>query len=1183
MSNNRITPFVKRMRTNGGTIYTFSSAVEDIGLNINERNNVVKISHFALLDIPPINFDSSDLDRNFFNIKAINGAFEYESDSASIKDGRVLIAESFQNYALNLESNLLNRADYNPTLVRTVSERVLWKWLKETGAIRWDKDVSVSGTQYWSEELDADGSLGYNSIVKYVGLVSASNVRTDSFGTYNETYILVPTSHGQTDAYFEIVEDDNYQHGMEIGDLSENILGRASYTLPHPDGLAFTGYYDFVDSSTTIGAYTMTADGNPGWWYTAEGFDPASANNAYLTDTSSYITSGVYNVDLAYSGGSDDFSFRRSKVDCLSLVFDLDKLKGIYGDTELTYDKMAIQNAVNDNFNFNAVLIYYTVYNSTQEDVLGRNLLGILFLDAPSGSSQDIGISGISIPSLEKIQSGPTGFGTSYSLRLNIKTDNMVDDTGATIVDMATSDQLYAEDWTAAFANLNTAVNLLVQNTSVIQNISQEYIEVQTTQTQILNDLQALQYQVNDIGKDIKGTENAIAMFADGDDPLVESSIYMRQGNVGVANNNPQYPLHVSGTTKLDEVIIQNAIRDTSGNILLGYGSPLQIGSSTNYREVNIYTGNNNPAFHFDTSNNSTINGDVSISGTLNVDGSTRLAYLDVSTIVSSSFNFDKSYIPDTSINTGTLEWDINGLLNVKSTTTVEAAGEDGNIQFNSGGVLDASYYLMWKPSTRRLGVGVKDPSVSLHVSGEIRTDGSINISGDYYKNGTIFNGIDVTSPANNALLKSDGTATGVIADSSLSSDGNTFKVAKNIDFFINNMDGDKGFSLTGTQLQLGDSDGVFLEFNFSGGLTRLYSGTALSDIFTIEALGDTSIAGNLSIGGDLYVGGMDAATSSNIVYYDTTAKKLTYGAAPSPSGSGGDVYWASGSVGSNNQIITANGDGSIVSESGLTYSGTSLDVSGNITLGLGNRTISITGSGSTGGNLILQSGVGATTAGSLYLYPGSGSTRGNTYINGDNNTNYGDNIYFYAGNAATEKLTISSTNIQPTVPLRFPDSSSYIIQFSNDDNTGLYWNSTSRYLDINDDGVVGFRFSVDSGKFEAAEDIIGYSSTISDIRLKEDVQDLVNPLDKILQVRGISYTRKKDGSRHLGVIAQEIESVIPEVVVETPLFMETNDPSTLYKMVRYVELIPYLIESIKQQQQMIDELRSEIDSMKQI
>ena len=47
--------------------------------------------------------------------------------------------------------------------------------------------------------------------------------------------------------------------------------------------------------------------------------------------------------------------------------------------------------------------------------------------------------------------------------------------------------------------------------------------------------------------------------------------------------------------------------------------------------------------------------------------------------------------------------------------------------------------------------------------------------------------------------------------------------------------------------------------------------------------------------------------------------------------GGGGDVAWASGSVGSNNQVITAAGDGSIVAESGLTYDGTTLRVTGDV------------------------------------------------------------------------------------------------------------------------------------------------------------------------------------------------------------------------------------------------------------
>ena len=505
MSNNRITPFVKRMRTSGGTIYVFSSATEDIGLNINEKNNDVRISHFALLNIPSIQ-NPSNINENRFNLYAIDGALEY-ANAGDIKDGRVLIAESFQNYALNFEANLLNQATYDATLQRTVSERVFWKWLKETGAIRW----ANPSNGYWMEAEDSDGSLGYNTVVKYVGLVSAGNVRSDSFGTYNETYIMVPTSHGQMEAYFEQTEDANYYHGMEIGGLGENILGRETWLQPHSDGLSYKAYYDFVDSSIQVGSYPyyLYYDASPGWWYTAEGREPLQ-KKTYMTDTSAYLTTGIYDVSLKIEGPST-VEFKRSLVDCMGLVLDLNKLRTIYGDDNLTFDSMATgDNAINDRFEFNAVLVYYSVYNAVQDTVLATNLLGILFLDAPSGTSQLISGDGILIPSLEKIQSTTGGFGTSYALRLNIKTDNMLDDTGAIIVDDATSDIFEAENWNLAFAELGKAVNILTRNNSVLNYISDQYVTLQSNQTQMLNSLTALQAQVNDIAVDIQGTVSSI-------------------------------------------------------------------------------------------------------------------------------------------------------------------------------------------------------------------------------------------------------------------------------------------------------------------------------------------------------------------------------------------------------------------------------------------------------------------------------------------------------------------------------------------------------------------------------------------------------------------------------------------------------------------------------------------------
>ena len=599
--SNRVTPFIKRMRTNGGTVFTFSSAVEDIGLNISERNNVVKISNFALLNIPRIDYPDlttpHGIEENRFNLKAIPGALEYWN-YPGIKDGRVLIAESFQNYALNLEANLLDSSTYDQSLQKTVSERVFWKWLKETGAIRWQPDA-ISG--YWTEEQESgvDASLGYQSVVKYVGQVTAGNVRSDSFGTYNETYILVPTSHGQVEARFEQIEDTNYSHGMAIGNLTENILGRDTYTKPHPDGLSFFGYYDFMDSDSSIRQYyspnprfDLTYDDSSVWnsgsWYSAEWIHPIDfgiIKNAYFTDTSAYIDTGRYKTILSLKSGSDEIKFQRSNVDCMGLVWDLNKLKTIYNDPNLTFDRMAQMGpdgySVNDAFEFNAALIYYTIYNSVQDTILSVNLLGILFLDAPSGNSANIGLgSGILIPSLEKIQSGPTGFGTSYSLRLNIRTDNMTDDTQAVIYDQATSSQLYAEDWNEAFYELSKAVNILTQNNSTINYISNQYNTVSNQQTQLSTELNSLENQVNSITRNIIGTTGSIAVYIDGADPIGDSSIYQNQttGKIGFLNPNPTWPIQIDASLKTKDIYIENTIRDVSGNILLGMGGPLQMG-----------------------------------------------------------------------------------------------------------------------------------------------------------------------------------------------------------------------------------------------------------------------------------------------------------------------------------------------------------------------------------------------------------------------------------------------------------------------------------------------------------------------------------------------------------------------------------------------------------------------------
>ncbi len=96
-----------------------------------------------------------------------------------------------------------------------------------------------------------------------------------------------------------------------------------------------------------------------------------------------------------------------------------------------------------------------------------------------------------------------------------------------------------------------------------------------------------------------------------------------------------------------------------------------------------------------------------------------------------------------------------------------------------------------------------------------------------------------------------------------------------------------------------------------------------------------------------------------------------------------------------------------------------------------------------------------------------------------------------------------------------------------------------------------------------------------SDINLKEKVASLEGSLDKIMQLRGVSFFWKNTDSgkdKQMGLIAQEVENVYPSLVNGT----DGN------KTLNYNGLIAPLIEAVKEQQKQIDRLRSEIDSLKE-
>jgi hypothetical protein len=108
-----------------------------------------------------------------------------------------------------------------------------------------------------------------------------------------------------------------------------------------------------------------------------------------------------------------------------------------------------------------------------------------------------------------------------------------------------------------------------------------------------------------------------------------------------------------------------------------------------------------------------------------------------------------------------------------------------------------------------------------------------------------------------------------------------------------------------------------------------------------------------------------------------------------------------------------------------------------------------------------------------------------------------------------------------------------------------------------------------------------------------KDVQGVIeNPIEKLLQIRGVYYTENKfseqfgyhDKTQKVGIIAQDVKKVFPEAIEIAPFDSDSKGNSISgqnYMTVQYDRIVPLLIESIKAQQIQIDSQQKEIDSLK--
>ncbi|NJO92505.1 MAG: tail fiber domain-containing protein, partial [Chloroflexia bacterium] len=171
-----------------------------------------------------------------------------------------------------------------------------------------------------------------------------------------------------------------------------------------------------------------------------------------------------------------------------------------------------------------------------------------------------------------------------------------------------------------------------------------------------------------------------------------------------------------------------------------------------------------------------------------------------------------------------------------------------------------------------------------------------------------------------------------------------------------------------------------------------------------------------------------------------------------------------------------------------------------------------------------------------------------------NNASEVGGNVFIgpYAGETITSqdyRLAISSSSVRYGDPL-------------------IYGEFDNKRVAINTSNANGYTFYV-NGTSSGTSDW----ATPSDMRLKTNILTIPSALGKVLQLRGVSYNWKDseafDNKKHIGFLAQEVEKVVPEVVINN------NDS---YSM-QYAPITALLVEAMKEQQDQINRLTEENQS----
>jgi len=508
-------PLIKTPQADGGTFYTFSSSARDLSKTLNNDNLKLVFSKFVLLNIP--DFDKLDPTtfsnyQNYMQFDTIDGMIA----SGGLKgDPNVNFTESLQNYALNLEELIISDTSYDNTIQRSVAERVFFKWMKETGAMRFraatnlEKNPGVSRPLFVEEDQITTGSKQYRRVVQYVGDIDIVNNVDKAGEAYTELYINVPTEVGGTPTIlFDSISDANYQPSLSIQGKDEFILGRNASTI-QPQGLSINAFYDY-DNQLLGGGPAGYTDPNANWMQEPT---PATTLNSYFTEPITFTS--TVNVDIRkypadYSSpppaGFSGSAYVRSQLDGITVDFTANDYEQIITDPTISTIPQFNGSDLSNTFEFNSVLVYYDLVDTSNTANTVTNLYGILLVDNITPTTDGGYIQRYPKYKPNKV-TGQNG--NSYGFKINLRFDASPGTTGIdTIVnDYNTfSMQLFSE----ATAQLQESAKIFQTQQLEISELDQK---VQALENQITNvaDVTSLQAQITSVQDQLDSANLAFA------------------------------------------------------------------------------------------------------------------------------------------------------------------------------------------------------------------------------------------------------------------------------------------------------------------------------------------------------------------------------------------------------------------------------------------------------------------------------------------------------------------------------------------------------------------------------------------------------------------------------------------------------------------------------------------------